>query len=144
MSSFSIGDRPVPEPDEWSKPFFDATLRGELLLQHCGACGRWMWPVKTHCIDCLADDLRWEAASGLGTLYSFTLVHQLVHPGFKGETPYNLAQVDLDEGVRINTSIVGVENEELRIGLRLSAVFVLASDHIAVPMFQPHQAASRT
>jgi uncharacterized OB-fold protein len=137
MTSYSIGDRPVPEPDEWSQPFFDATLRGELLLQRCGACGRWMWPVKVRCIDCLSDDLRWEAASGLGTLYSFTLVHQLVHPGFKGEMPYNLALVDLDEGVRAHSSIVGVANDDLRIGMRLSVVFVPASEDIAVPMFQP-------
>jgi uncharacterized protein len=137
MTSFSIGERPIPTSDERSKPFFDATLRGELLLQHCGTCGRWTWPVKVRCIECLADDLRWEPASGLGTLYTFTLVHQIVHPGFKDETPYNLALVDLDEGVRVHTSIVGVPNDELRIGMRLSVVFVPASDEIAVPMFQP-------
>ena len=137
MSAFSIGERPVPEPDEASQPFFDATLRGELLLQRCGTCGRWTWPVKVRCIDCFADALHWEAASGHGTLYSFTLVHQLVHPGFKDETPYNLAQVDLDEGVRIFTAIVGVPNDELTVGMRVEAVFIAASDHIAVPMFQP-------
>ncbi len=137
MSDFSVGDRPIPEPDEQSQPFFDATLRGELLLQRCGACGRWMWPVKARCIDCLSDDLRWDKSSGLGTLYSYTLVHQLVHPGFKGEMPYNLALVDLDEGVRTHSSIVGVANGDLRIGMRLSVVFVPASEHIAVPMFEP-------
>jgi len=137
VSAFSVGERPIPEPDEWSQPFFEATLRGELLLQRCGACGRWMWPVKVRCIECLADALRWEPASGLGTLYSYTLVHQLVHPGFKGEMPYNLALVDLDEGVRTHSSIVGVANDELRIGMRLFVVFVPASEHIAVPMFQP-------
>jgi uncharacterized OB-fold protein len=137
MTSYSIGDRPVPEPDELSQPFFDATLRGELLLQRCGACGRWMWPAKLRCIDCLSDELTWEASTGLGTLYSFTLVHQLVHPGFKGEMPYNLALVDLDEGVRAHSSIVGVPNDELRSGMRVSVVFVPASEHIAVPMFEP-------
>jgi uncharacterized OB-fold protein len=137
VSGFSVGERPIPEPDEWSQAFFDATLRGELLLQRCGACGRWMWPVKVRCIECLADELRWEPASGLGTLYSYTLVHQLVHPGFKAEMPYNLALVDLDEGVRTHSSIVGIGNDELRVGMRLSVVFVPASEHIAVPMFQP-------
>jgi len=137
MTEFSIGERPVPEPDEWSKPFFDGTLREELLLQHCGACGRWMWPVKQRCIECFAHDLRWEAASGAATLYSFTLVHQLVHPGFKGEMPYNLSLVDLDEGVRIHSTVVRVPNEDLRIGMRLSVAFVPATDDISVPVFQP-------
>jgi uncharacterized OB-fold protein len=96
-----------------------------------------MWPVKVRCIDCLSDDLRWEASTGRGTLYSFTLVHQLVHPGFKGEMPYNLALVDLDEGVRVHSSIVGVAHDQLRSGMQLSVVFVPASEHIAVPMFEP-------
>ena len=137
MTEFSVGDRPIPEPDEASQPFFDATLRGELLLQHCAVCGRWMWPAKVRCIECLADGLEWKPASGLATLYSFTLVHQLVHPGFKGEMPYNLAQVDLDEGVRTHSSIVGVPSDQLKVGMRLSVVFVPASEHIAIPMFQP-------
>jgi len=141
---FTLGDRPVPSPDEWSQPFFDATLRGELLLQHCGACGRWMWPVRPRCIDCLSDDLRWEPSSGSATLYSFTLVHQLVHPGFKGEMPYNLALVDLDEGVRIHTSIVGIPNDQLQIGMALSVVFVPGSDEIAVPMFRPADESATT
>jgi uncharacterized OB-fold protein len=135
--TYSIGNRPVPAPDASSKPFFDATLRGELLLQHCGACGRWMWPVKVRCIDCLSDQLQWEPASGLGTLYSFTLVHQRVDPSFTDETPYNLALVDLDEGVRVHSAIVGVPDEDLRIGMRLSVVFVPASEDLAVPMFTP-------
>jgi uncharacterized OB-fold protein len=125
VTDFSVGERPIPEPDEASRPFFDATLRGELLLQHCGACGRWMWPAKVRCIECLA------------TLYSYTLVHQLVHPGFKDEMPYNLALVDLEEGVRTHSSIVGVAADELRVGMPLSVVFVPASEHIAIPMFEP-------
>jgi hypothetical protein len=137
VTEFSVGERPIPEPDEASRPFFDATLRGELLLQHCGACGRWMWPAKVRCIECLADGLEWKPASGRATLYSFTLVHQLVHPGFKGEMPYNLALVDLEEGVRTHSSIVGVPADELRVGMPLAVVFVPASEHIAIPMFEP-------
>jgi len=96
-----------------------------------------MWPAKVRCIECLADGLEWKPASGRATLYSYTLVHQLVHPGFKGEMPYNLALVDLEEGVRTHSSIVGVAADELRVGMPLSVVFVPASEHIAIPMFEP-------
>jgi len=77
MTSYSIGDRPVPEPDELSQPFFDATLRGSCCCS-TARCGRWMWR-RGRCIDCPATT-RWSRLR-LGTLYSFTLVHQLVHPG---------------------------------------------------------------
>ena len=102
-----------PSARPHSQPFFDGTLRGELMLQRCGACGTWMWPVRTRCIECFSDDLAWTAARGTGTLYSYTLVHQVFHPGFASEVPYNVAMVDLDEGVRMVTNIVGVPDEEL-------------------------------
>jgi uncharacterized OB-fold protein len=129
--------KPIPLPDQASQPFFDGTLRGELLLQRCNTCGTWMWPVRVRCIACFGDELRWAAAAGTGTLYSFTLVHQVFHPGFAEEVPYNVAFVDLTEGVRIITNIVGVANDELRIGLPVVATFERISDDLALPKFRP-------
>ena len=100
--------KPVPAPDEASRPYFEGTLRGEIMLQRCRACGFWMWPVRVRCIDCFSDDLTWDAASGMGTLYSFTIVHQVVHSGFANDVPYNVAMVDLREGVRIVASVTAV------------------------------------
>ena len=112
--------KPIPRPDAHSQPFFDGTLRGELMLQRCGACSRWMWPVRARCIECFSDDLAWTAASGTGTLYSYTLVHQVFHPGFASEVPYNVAMVDLDEGVRMVTNIVGLPTRSCASGCRSS------------------------
>jgi uncharacterized protein len=134
--------KPVPVPDPASQPFFDGTLRGELMLQRCGRCGTWMWPVRPRCTSCFSDELSWAAASGRGTLYSFTLVHQLYHPGFATEIPYNVAQVDLDEGVRIITSIVDVDNDELRIGTPLTVTFEPITDQVALPKFRPLESPS--
>lgn len=129
--------KPVPRPDEASRPFYDATLRGELVLQRCTTCGRWMWPVRVRCIECFADGLEWAPAQGTGTLYSFTLVHQVFHPGFAGEIPYNVAMVDLTEGVRVITNVVGVANDALEVGMPLVATFERISDELALPKFEP-------
>ena len=107
------------------------------MLQRCDACGTWMWPVRARCIYCFGDDLAWTAAPGTGTLYSFTLVHQVFHPGFANEVPYNVAMVDLDEGVRMITNIVGVPDDELRVGLPLVVTFERISDELALPKFRP-------
>jgi uncharacterized OB-fold protein len=129
--------KPVPEPDERSRPFYDGTLRGELMLQRCGACGTWMWPVKSRCTSCFGDDLAWTPARGTGTLYSFTLVHQVFHPGFASEVPYNVVMVDLDEGVRLITNVVGVPNDGLRVGMALAVTFERISNELALPKFRP-------
>src|SRR6185437_7331281 len=92
--------KPIPIPDEASKPFFDGAREHRLMLQKCASCGCLMWPVKPRCTNCWSADITWEQVSGKGILYSFTLMHQLFHPGFADEVPYNIAEVDLAEGVR--------------------------------------------
>src|SRR5215211_3389341 len=132
--------KPIPVPDAASQPFFDGALRDELMLQRCARCGTWMWPVRVRCISCFSDNLAWTASSGRGTLYSYTLVHQVFHPGFATEIPYNVAQVDLDEGVRIITSIVDLPDDALRIGIPLAVTFERITDEVALPRFRPVEA----
>jgi uncharacterized OB-fold protein len=121
-------------PDEASAPFFEGAARGELVLQRCGSCGAFMWPVKPRCVECFSGDLGWEPASGRAELYSFAVVHQR-YPGF--DEPYVLATVETSEGVRFNTSVVGVEAGELEIGMPLEVVFERVSDDVVVPKFKP-------
>jgi uncharacterized OB-fold protein len=128
--------RPVPVPDGASAPFFEGAARGELMLQHCLACGAFMWPVKSRCVECFSADVEWSAATGRAELYSFVVVHQR-YPGF--DEPYVLATVVTPEGVRFNTSIVGADPDELRIGMQLTVVFDSVSDDVVVPKFEPVQ-----
>jgi uncharacterized OB-fold protein len=99
-----------------------------------------MWPVKTHCVNCLTPGPAWIQASGQGTLYSFVLMHQILHPGFAGEAPYNIAEVDLAEGLRILTNIVDCPNDQLRIGMAVEVVFEVLTDDITLPKFKPVRA----
>ncbi len=116
-----IISKPVPVPDEISAPFFDGAREGRLMLQHCTACDRWSFPVRERCPHCFAARLEWRQASGRGSLYTFTIMHQVMNPGFASAVPYNVAQVDLVEGVRMTSNVVGIGNEMLRIGMPLQA-----------------------
>jgi hypothetical protein len=64
-------------------------------------------------------------------------MHQVMNPGFASAVPYNVAQVDLDEGVRITSNIVGIDNAALRIGMRLEAVFEAVGATVSIPKFRP-------
>lgn len=129
--------KPLPVPDEASQPFFTGAREQRLLIQRCSTCGTVMWPVKARCINCLGREVNWVQASGKGELYSFVLMHQVYHPGFASEVPYNLAEVDLAEGLRIITNIVGCSHEELRIGMPLEVTFEVITDEITLPRFKP-------
>jgi uncharacterized protein len=60
-----------------------------------------------------------------------------MNPGFASAVPYNIAQIDLEEGVRMTSNIVGISNEALRIGMKLQVVFEDASKNVSLPKFRP-------
>ncbi|MFL5280746.1 MAG: Zn-ribbon domain-containing OB-fold protein [Rhodopila sp.] len=128
--------KPVPVPDDISVPFFDGARDGRLMLQHCTGCGKWSFPVRERCPHCFAAKLEWRAASGRGTLYTFTIMHQVMNPGFASSVPYNVAQVDLEEGVRMVSNVIGISNEALKVGMKLEAVFEDVGDNVRLPKFR--------
>jgi uncharacterized OB-fold protein len=129
--------KPAPVPDETSAPFFDGAREGRLMLQHCPSCDAWSWPVRERCPHCFAAKLGWRQASGRGSLYTFTIMHQVMNPGFASAVPYNVAQIDLVEGVRVTSNVVGVGNNALRIGMPLEVVFEAVGDDVSIPKFRP-------
>lgn len=129
--------KPFPLPDEESRPFFDGAREGTLMIRRCSACGTHLAPATDYCPECLGADLAWAPASGKGTLHTFAIMHQLYHPAFADETPYNVAVVELEEGPRINSNVVGIPNEELEVGMRLEVTFEDFGEGVSLPKFRP-------
>ena len=136
--------KPVPIPDDESRPFFDGALTGRAAaaalsrLRHVHvADGR-----DRHAAEASLPEVLLRRTSsgrrptGRGTLYSFALMHQVYDPAFADEVPYNIAVVELDEGVRMTTNVVGCANEELSIGMPLEVTFERVSEEVAIPRFR--------
>lgn len=128
--------RPIPQADDESREFFEAARRHELMLMRCRACGAWRIPSRPRCPDCWSTDTEWARASGRGTLYSFGIMHQQF-PGFEDAVPYNYAVVELEEGPRIVTNIVGVPDAGLRCDMPVRAVFDDVADDATLIRFTP-------
>nr|WP_294507657.1 Zn-ribbon domain-containing OB-fold protein [uncultured Rhodopila sp.] len=107
------------------------------MLQYCSACARWSFPVRERCPHCFSAALEWRQASGRGSLYTFTIMHQVMNPGFASAVPYNIAQIDLAEGVRMTSNIVDAPNDALLIGMPLEAVFEEVGENVCLPKFRP-------
>lgn len=132
----ATSNRPVPAPDHRSAEFFSAAREGRLLIKRCASCGRHLAPQRDICDACTAEKLEWAQAGGRGTIYSFVVMHQILHPGFRDEGPYNVSIIELDEGPRITSNIVGTANSEIRVGMKVEAVFEELADDVAVPKFR--------
>jgi uncharacterized OB-fold protein len=130
------GPLPVATPE--SRPFWDAARRHELQLQHCGACGTWVFYPRAVCPRCFATDLEWRRASGRGTLHTFTVVHRGLK-GFPIGPPYVIAIVELAEGPRLMTNLVDVAPDPaaLRIGMPVQVVFADVTLEVTLPHFRP-------
>ncbi|MFD2642731.1 OB-fold domain-containing protein [Pseudomonas japonica] len=116
-------NKPMPVATEISAPFWEGLKARRLLIQQCNACAHWVFYPRRHCPQCLAHDLAWREVQGRATLYSFTLTRIATLPDFADEMPQKLAVVELAEGVRINTTLVGLNEDEIHVGMALQPVF---------------------
>ncbi len=116
-------NKPMPMPTAISAPFWNGLKEGRLTIPHCTSCGHWIFFPRRHCDKCWSQDLEWKEVKGAGTLYTYTLTRVPTLPDFADEMPQKLAVVELDEGVRINTTLVGVDEGEIKVGMRVKPVF---------------------
>ncbi len=130
--------KPVPRPTPTEQPFYDACAAGKLALQRCQSCSHVLFYPRTHCDACHSDQLVWEDASGTGTVASYTVVRRGVSADF--EAPYVIALIDLDEGPRMMSQIVGADLDGLAVGLSVKVDFAAWSEDITLPLFRLHPA----
>ena len=128
---------PVPIVNADSAPYWEGASQDKLLLQHCRDCGAKQFFPRFLCIACGSDNTDWVEASGKGTVHSFTVVHRAAFPEFQAQTPYVVALVDLEEGPRMMTNIVGDGALGVEIGEPVVVTFEARGDEGAkVPQFR--------
>ena len=128
--------RPLPEVDGKMEAFWAAALRGELVLQRCARCGAFRFPAAECCSSCLGAELAWTRVSGRGVVHSFVIVHHALDPYFAERVPYVVADVKLEEGPHMTTTIAGAQPSEVRIGDAVEVAFDPASATIHLPVFR--------
>lgn len=136
--STPVADLPAfpPEPTLEDAPFWDAAAEDRLVLPRCGSCATFIWYPRAFCPRCHSSSgVEWVPASGRGTVYSFTVSHRGMGP-WSEHAPYVVAYVELEEGPRVLTNIVGADVDGLRIGDAVEAVFQPAGQ-FKVPRFRP-------
>ena len=97
----------------------EAAACGELIVQRCGSCGRWVWFPRTVCPHCFEDTLEWNTASGSGTVITFSIVHKPQQPAYLTHVPIVFALVLLDEGCEMATTLMGDDRTSVAIGDRV-------------------------
>jgi uncharacterized OB-fold protein len=129
--------KPVPSPAPESEPYWNAAKQHRLELPRCNACKKFWFPPSQSCPHCLSADFSFVPVSGKGKVFSFVTFHRVYHPAFEQEVPYVVALVELEEGPRLLSNIVGVTPDKVACEMAVKVVFDDVADGVSVPKFTP-------
>ena len=129
--------RPLPVPDDLTRPFWDAAKQGRLAIQRCQQCGTYQHPPLHQCDNCESRDLRFEDVSGRGTIYTFTRLHAVRLKAFQPALPYAVVHVELAEQpwLLLTANMAGTEPGDIAIGAAVQVTFVDIGDGMVLPDF---------
>ncbi len=134
--------RPRPGITHDTAFFWDGVARQKLLIQRCAACQELRHPPSPMCRRCRSLDWDTLEACGRGTIYSFVLHYHPSIPPFPPGHP--VAVIELEEGTRLITDLVGIEPEDVEIGLPVEVEFNRVDDELVLPQFRPQLPARKS
>ena len=136
MAEARIPQKSIPKVNKVDERFWQAAANEKFLLQKCKSCGKVQFFPRVACVDCFGA-LDWIESKGTGKIHSFTLVRVPRNPAFKDETPIYYINVILDEGVIVESKLVGDNKDKVKTGDRVKAVFQQTHDPaIKLPCFE--------
>ena len=118
------------------KPFndtsYEQSLNEEKIMgSKCKKCGALALPPRPICVSCFGNEMEWVQFKGTGKLAAFTSIvvapPYMLKEGFGRGNPYTVGVVELDEGVKVVSRIVGVDSkkpEQIKVGTPLKAEFI--------------------
>ena len=132
--------KPGPQASPLSQPFWDGCRERRLRLQYCPDSDRWVFYPRALDPHSWSTNLQWRDASGRGTVASFIVVHKPGHPAFQEDAPYVVALIDLEEGPRMLSNVVGCAPDQVRIGQPVRVHWVEQGGEV-LPKFIPEETA---
>ena len=130
-------EKPLPQPNGDTQPFWDGCKEHLLRFQKCQNCGHIRWPPSIICPRCYSYDAEWIVASGRGKVYTFAIYHQVYHKAFASDIPYVTAVVELEEGPHILSNIVGCSLDQVRCDMPVEVVWEDITGEFSLPKFKP-------
>jgi uncharacterized OB-fold protein len=129
--------KPIPVPSVEAQPYWDGLRDRKLLMPRCDACGKYWFPPSLLCPHCNAMKWTWASTSGHGRIFSYVVYHRVYHPGFADEVPYAVAVIELDEGSRMISNVIGIAPDKLACDMRVEVVYQPITETITLPKFKP-------
>jgi uncharacterized OB-fold protein len=127
---------PLPSMQGLTKQFYDFCKQHELRFQRCKPCGAWRHVPREMCPECGSMEWEWAKSSGKGTVYTWTVAVRAMHPAFMTEVPYAPVVIEMDEGVRLLSTVLDCGPEELEVGMPVEVVYQDVTNEVSLAKFR--------
>ncbi len=128
--------RPIPVPDEVSKPFWDACNQGRLIVQNCTTCNRKQYPPQPKCAQCNSGEhLVWIQTSGRGRIHGYSVTYDGRIIAWQPEQPFNIAVIALEEdpGIKFLSNLPGTPVDNVPVGAKVHVEFIAVAPNQLIP-----------
>jgi uncharacterized OB-fold protein len=132
---------PLPEMEPEDKPYWESLKNHQMRIQQCSDCAKWCFQPKPFCPHCLSDKLVWTPVSGRGRVWASTTLYQAFLPSLANVVPLNISIVELEEGVRVTTNVIGCPVDQVKIGMPVEVVYDDVTDEVTLAKFRPVEGA---
>ena len=129
-------NKPLPGLEGLTKEFYDFCKLEDLHFQCCSACNTFRHVPREVCASCNSFDWQWVRSSGIGSVYTWTVVERALHPAFVDDTPLAPVVVEMQEGVRLLATMLDCPAAELRIGMPVKIAYEAVTDEVTLPRFR--------
>jgi uncharacterized OB-fold protein len=128
--------KPLPIIKGMAETFWNGLKEQRLLIQYCQDCAQSIFYPRVMCPHCGGTNVEFKEQSGIGEIYSYTVVHAPRHKGFNEDAPYVVALVNIEGGARMMTNIIDCEINDVQIGSKVKISFTDVTDEITLPHFK--------
>lgn len=125
-----------PQMDYDSKPYWEYLREHKPHLQRCSQCQRFRFPPSPSCPHCGTMGGDWTPISGRGAVYSWIVIHHPVDPRLAAEVPFAVGLVDLEEGARVSGRLLGVDRDQIMVGMPVKARYEDVNNEFTLMNFE--------
>ena len=131
-----LSSQPLPVPTNFSAPFWEAARQQKLVIKYCPDSGKYQHYPRPVSIYTGKRNIEWREVAGKGFVYALTITRR-GPPAFRGQEPYIVATIELDERVRLLTQIINCDVDKAKVGMRVRLRWRVLNDEFSFPVFEP-------
>ena len=128
--------KPLPVMEGLVREFYGRCQKEDLHFQKCTSCDAFRHVPREMCPECNSFEWQWVRSTGRGTVYTWVVVNRALHPAFSRDAPYADVVVEMEEGVRLLSTVVDCPPDELEIGMPVEVTYDAVTEDITLPRFK--------